>query len=88
MRTFEARYDNGQNTAPTIAVVVHATLARTHDQMVVGDRSFKATVPASDNRVGAIAEAFDQAVAQVIGALVTWVDARGEDADASVIVHP
>lgn len=88
VRTFEARYDNGQNTAPTIAVVVHATLARTHDQMVVGDRSFKATVPASDNRVGAIAEAFDQAVAQVIGALVTWVDARGEDADASVIVHP
>jgi cholesterol transport system auxiliary component len=79
VRTFEARYDNGQAAAPTIVVDVHAALNRTRDRLVVGDRSFKASVIASDNRVSAIAEAFDQAVAKVLGELVAWVDARGED---------
>jgi cholesterol transport system auxiliary component len=79
VRTFEARYDNGQAAAPTIVVDLHAALDRTRDRTVVGDRSFKASVTASDNRVGAIAQAFDQAVAKVLGELVAWVDARGED---------
>ena len=78
VRTFEARYDNGQAATPTIVVDVHAALNRTRDRIVVGDRSFKATVTAGDNRVGAIAQAFDQAVAKVLGELVAWVDARGE----------
>ncbi len=78
VRTFEARYDHGQAAAPTIVVEVHAALDRMHDRIVVGDRSFKASVTASDNRVGAIAEAFDQAVAMVLGELVAWADARGE----------
>jgi cholesterol transport system auxiliary component len=79
VRTFEARYDRGQAVAPTIVVEVHAALDRTHDRTVVGDQSFKASVTASENRVGAIAEAFDQAVARVLGEVVAWVDARGED---------
>jgi cholesterol transport system auxiliary component len=78
VRTFEARYDHGQAANPTIVVELHAALDRTHDRIVVGDRSFKASINASDNRVGAIAQAFDQAVAQVLGELVAWVDARGE----------
>jgi cholesterol transport system auxiliary component len=78
VRTFEARYDHGQAAAPTIVVEVHAALDRTHDRIVVGDRSFKASITAGDNRVGAIAEAFDQAVAKILGELVAWVDARGE----------
>ena len=79
VRTFEARYDRGQAVAPTIVVEVHAALDRTHDRTVVGDQSFKASVTASENRVGAIVEAFDQAVARVLGEVVAWVDARGED---------
>ena len=78
VRTFEARYDRGQAVAPTIVVEVHAALDRTHDRAVTGDRSFKASVTASDNRVGAIAQAFDQAVAEVMGELVAWVNSRGE----------
>ena len=78
VRTFEARYDHGQVAMPTIMVEVHAALDRTQDRTVVGDRSFKAAVTASDNRVGAIAAAFDQAVAKVLGELVAWVNARGE----------
>jgi cholesterol transport system auxiliary component len=86
VRTFEARYDNGPAAAPTIVVEVHAALDRTRNQTVAGDRSFKAAVTASDNRMGAIAEAFDQAVAQVLGTLAAWVDARGEDSGASAVV--
>ena len=78
VRTFEARYDHGQAASPTIVVELHAALDRTHDRILVGDRRFKASITASDNRVGAIAQAFDQAVAQVLGELVVWVDARGE----------
>jgi cholesterol transport system auxiliary component len=88
VRTFEARYEKGQDTAPTVVVEVHAALAHTHNRMGVGDRSFKASVTASDNRVGAITEAFDQAVAQVLGGLVTWVDSRGEDTDLSAVFLP
>jgi cholesterol transport system auxiliary component len=78
VRTFEARYDHGQAAAPTIVVEVHAALDRTRDRIVVSDRSFKAAVTASENRVGAIAQAFDQAVAEALGELVAWVNARGE----------
>ena len=53
---------------------------------VAGDRSFKASVTASDNRVGAIVEAFDQVVAQVLGKLAAWVNARGEGSAASAVV--
>ncbi len=86
VRTFEARYDNGQAAAPTIVVEVHAALDRASDQTVVGDRSFKVSVSASDNRVGAIAQAFDQAVAQVLGKLVAWVDARGDFGESALVL--
>ncbi len=86
VRTFEARYDNGLDAAPTIVVEVHAALDRTRNQTVVGDRSFKASVTASDNRVGAIAAAFDQNVAEVLGKLAAWVNAQGGDSGASEVV--
>ena len=88
VRTFEVRYDNGQAAAPTIVVDVHAALDRASDQTLVGDRSFKASITASDNRVDAIAQAFDQAVAQVLGKLVAWVDGRGEGSGESAVVSP
>ncbi|MEO7386552.1 MAG: ABC-type transport auxiliary lipoprotein family protein [Gammaproteobacteria bacterium] len=88
VRTFEARYDNGQAAAPTIVVEVHAALDRASDQTLVGDRSFNASVSASDNRVGAIVQAFDQAVAQVLGRLVAWVDAREQGSKASAVPLP
>ena len=78
VRTFEARYEHGEAGAPTIVVDVHAALNRASDRTIVGDRSFRAAVVASDNRMSAMAGAFDQAVASVLGELVAWVDARGE----------
>jgi cholesterol transport system auxiliary component len=78
VRTFEVRYDHDQAAAPTIVVEAHAAMDRTRDRIVVGERNFKAVVAASENRVGAIAEAFDRAVNEVLGELVAWVNARGE----------
>jgi cholesterol transport system auxiliary component len=78
VRTFEARYTNGAGSAPTVVVTLHAAMDRTSDRAVVGDKTFEATAQASDNRVGAIATAFDQAVTKVLGELVAWVDAKGE----------
>jgi cholesterol transport system auxiliary component len=78
MRTFEARYTNGQDSAPTIIVELHATLDNSKDQTIAGDHNFKAKIVASDNRVGAIVQAFDEEVDKVLGELLAWVIARGE----------
>ena len=78
VRSFEARYEHGANAAPTVVVVVHADLDRINDRAVAGSRTFEARVEAGDNRVGAIAGAFDQAVTKVLGDLVGWVGAKGQ----------
>jgi cholesterol transport system auxiliary component len=76
VRTFEARYVNGQGAAPTIVVEVYAALSRPSDRSLTGEHTFTVSVPASENRVSAIAAAFDQAVGQVLGQLVKWVDSQ------------
>ena len=77
VRVFEARYLQGPGSAPTVVVQVYAALSQPADRGLMGEHMFAASVPASDNRVGAIAQAFDQAVGQVLGQLVKWVDAKG-----------
>ena len=44
---------------------------------------FTATVNAGDHRVGAIVEAFDQALAAVLGDLASWVNKQGRDSLAT-----
>lgn len=78
VRTFEARYDRGDKAAPTIVVSVHADLDQVSDRALLGSHTFEVSVPASDNRVSAIAAAFDQAVTQILGQLVAWTDAKGQ----------
>lgn len=73
---FEARYTRGLDAPPDILVALQATLTETDGRVMTGQRAFSASVPASENRVGAIVAAFDQAVAQVTGELAAWVDAR------------
>lgn len=78
VRTFEAQYRDGQGSAPEIAVEVRAILESTEDKTAATDQVFKISITAGDNRISAITEAFDQAVSQVLGNLVAWVDARGQ----------
>jgi cholesterol transport system auxiliary component len=74
VRNFEARYASGRGAAPTVVVRVHAALSRS-DQTIVGEQIFEASVPAADNRVGAIVGAYDRAVSEVLGKLVAWTEA-------------
>ncbi len=75
--TFEARYDHGLTAAPTVEVEVRAALSKPTDRTLVGEKTFEASAPASENRVGAIAIAFDQAVSKVLAGLVAWVATGG-----------
>ena len=74
---FEARYTSGPTAPPTIVVVLRASLDRQADLSSVGVKEFEADVPAADNRVGPIVEAFDTATTKVVGDLVAWVDQAG-----------
>jgi ABC-type uncharacterized transport system auxiliary subunit len=56
---------------------VQATLADTSSRTLAGQRVFRTSIPAAENQVGAIVDAFDRAVAQVTGELVNWVDDQG-----------
>ncbi|MET3664920.1 ABC-type transport auxiliary lipoprotein family protein [Caulobacter sp. 1776] len=77
VRTFETDYVNGPKAAPEVVVRVRGVLNRNQDRALVGDQVFEARVKAADNRVSAIVPAYDQAVAQVLGQVVTWVNAAG-----------
>ncbi|MDQ2861358.1 MAG: ABC-type transport auxiliary lipoprotein family protein [Pseudomonadota bacterium] len=80
VRAFEARYDHGQAAPPTIVFELYAGLIRRSNDAVAptpAERIFQASVPASENRAGAIAQAFDTAVTKVLGEMVVWVDAKG-----------
>jgi cholesterol transport system auxiliary component len=77
VRTFETRYLQGPGGPPTVVVVVNAAISQPAGRALLNGRMFTATVPASENRVGAIAAAYDQAVTQVLGQVVQWVDAKG-----------
>lgn len=76
VRRFEARYAS-PDAAPTVSVRVYAALNRS-DQATVAEQIFDAETPASDNRVGAIVEAYDKAVGDVAGKLVAWTNANAK----------
>lgn len=75
VRNFETRYDRGPKAAPLVVVRVRALLTRDLNRTAAGEQIFEASVRAGDNRVGAIVQAYDKALGEVIGKLVGWVDA-------------
>lgn len=77
VRTFETDYVNGPKAAPEVVVRVRGVMNRNSDRALVGDQVFEARVKAADNRVSAIVPAYDRAVAQVLGQVVSWVNAAG-----------
>lgn len=74
VRTFETRYDQGAKAAPVVVVRVRAALTPRKAQLVQ-EEIFEAQVRAGDNRVAAIVAAYDAAVAEVLGKVVTWTNA-------------
>jgi cholesterol transport system auxiliary component len=73
VRSFEARYDDGVGSAPTVVVRVRGVMSKM-DMSKVSDQIFEVKTRASDNRVGAIVAAYDKSVAEVLGKIVTWAN--------------
>lgn len=71
---FEAAYDQGPRAAPEVRVDLHVVVTRLRDQKVVQERSFSIARRASENRGGAIAEAFREATSEALGAVVKATD--------------
>ena len=69
VRQFETRYA-AEGQTPTVHVRVQATLSR--GRAPAAQEMFEALVPASDNRVTAIAAAYDKAVTDVLTRIVAW----------------
>lgn len=74
VRNFETRYDAGPSAAPTVLVRIQASLVRDRDRQLVSAEVFEATVRARDNRVGAIVQAYDDALGQVLDKAVAWTN--------------
>jgi cholesterol transport system auxiliary component len=74
VRNFETHYDAGPDAAPTVVVRVRAVLSRNQDNGLVGEKIFEARVKAGDNRVGAISQAYDKALDEVLRGLVGWTE--------------
>lgn len=70
--TFEARYLDGPDAAPTVVVSMRATLVRARDRAVMGERVLRASKPAASNNVSAIVAAFDAGVKETLGELTAW----------------
>lgn len=77
VQSFETRYDNGDKAAPEVVVQVRGQLVRADDRRVIADQMFTSVQRASDNRVGAIVQAYDAAVHDVLGKLAGWTAQQG-----------
>ena len=76
VRTFEARYLEGVEAAPTAVVEAHVSMINSRDRTVLEDRLVRAERRATDNRVGAIVEALDGANAKVLEEITAGANRR------------
>lgn len=72
--SFEARYVNGVEAAPTVVIAARARLI-SPDRSVAAERTFLVEQASSENRVSAVVNAFDVATDDFTGQLAAWVDA-------------
>lgn len=85
VESFEADYGEGGKGAPTVVVRIRAAIdrARSPTAAPAPIQVFEARVPASDNRVGAIVQAYDAATSQALSQLLTWSAAQAPQISSS-----
>lgn len=83
LRRFEAVYAHGDAAAPTVEVRMRARLIHRDNRELAATTQFSASARASENRVSAITAAFDRALGEVTGQLVTWTVDASDDAHDS-----
>jgi cholesterol transport system auxiliary component len=76
VRNFETHYDHGPRAAPQVLVRVRAALVHAADHTQAQDILFESRTRARANRVSAIVDAYDEAVADVLKQLISWTDAQ------------
>ncbi len=74
VRNFEAHYDRGPETAPEVLVRVRVAMVQSGQANAVNEQIIEARVRAGDNRVSAIVGAYDAAVSEVLGKVVSWTN--------------
>lgn len=75
MRAFEARYD-APGAIPTVVITARARVTTSPERTVSAERMFSVEQPATENRVGAIVEAFDMATRDLNTQIVAWTEAN------------
>lgn len=80
VRNFETHYDRGPKVAPLVVVRVRGAITGGSGGGLVSERLFEKRVRAADNRVSAIVPAYDRAVAELLGEVVTWTSENAKPA--------
>lgn len=70
---FAAFYDAGPDRPPLVRIAVQTELRRAGDDQSIAVAIHSAELPASDNRVSAITEAFDAASLKISGDIAGWL---------------
>ena len=73
IKSFEARFDRGQDNPPLGVVHYSVTLANAADRNFLGSFDVEKTVRANESRVTAIVDAMDEANKQAMNAIADWV---------------
>lgn len=74
IKSFEARFDQGEANAPMAVVHYAATLSNASNRNLLDTYDVKRTVRASDIRVSTIVEAMDEANQQALNAITDWLE--------------
>lgn len=83
LRDFKAEYAGA--AVPSAVIEVNVKLLHSHDQTVVGSRTFRHARPAAAKDVGLVADAFTQALGAATHDIAGWVLTTGQ---AHEIRHP
>ena len=73
VRNFETRYEESET--PVVLIRVRAVLARP-SRGEASEQLFEARATAERNRVGSIVTAYNEALAKVLGEIVTWTNSQ------------
>lgn len=74
VRNFETQ--TAGKSAPTVLVRVRAAMTTDGEKSLLNEKIFEQRVRASENRVGSIVEAYDEAVEKVLAEIVAWTNAQ------------
>lgn len=74
IKSFEARFDQGEGNAPLAVVHYAATLSNASNRNLLGTYDVKKTLRSSDIRISTIVEAMDNANQQALNEIADWLE--------------